>query len=630
MAGSGKHKGQQELKNKAMLVVRNITKQEVTNVIFPNGITVGADGAKFKNGMRIHGNAQVSGVVNAQGFKVNGEDLVASGEPFLFLDIDSPAISFDNDADRTPDPTSVSISITQSGQETTVQASDVSAQDVDGGPLTSNITGFSVTETSVGNSFSTATLDLSTGTAQNPAKYPITVSVTNGGRTSTKKIAAAVGGEDGDPGDDGYSVILSNPAHTLFTTNAGAVTYTGSGTNISVFKGSSELNGITSGTPSAGEFSVTSVSASGITEGSRNSPGNPIICGDSENMTQNTASIIYTLNIENVVSVQAVQSLTKSLQGDDAKSVSLKASSTQIVYDSSGANPSPSSITLTADSQNFSDGYFKFTGGGSAFTDETLYTDGATANQDTATFTPPSSYSATPYTMTVGVAEASQSEVASDILSISSIKQQANATRTEELSIDLHQTFLSNLRSNYEGHYSVQSTGFNTTSGPPAAGIIKNSLIFDDSISIGSYPDTTVDNTLTTGLSQADYNGLPFYRVPVGSTLTITRMIGFLSIAGVSSLDVELTLHVYRTSEDDNGTTDQKLTRLGQIKINGSASSFPVRPGVSGGYVLDTGAITAAVSAGHGVALFVHIDTVTSAGTITQCDGTLTMEYTLS
>ncbi len=88
MAGSGKFKGQQELKNKAILVVRNITKQEVTNVIFPNGITVGADGAKFKNGMRIHGNAQVSGVINAQGYKVNGEDLSVSGQPFLFLDID--------------------------------------------------------------------------------------------------------------------------------------------------------------------------------------------------------------------------------------------------------------------------------------------------------------------------------------------------------------------------------------------------------------------------------------------------------------------------------------------------------------------------------------------------------------
>ena len=49
MAGSGKFKGQQELKNKAMLVVRNITKQEVTNVIFPNGITVGTEKGPFKN-----------------------------------------------------------------------------------------------------------------------------------------------------------------------------------------------------------------------------------------------------------------------------------------------------------------------------------------------------------------------------------------------------------------------------------------------------------------------------------------------------------------------------------------------------------------------------------------------------
>ena len=57
MAGAGKGRGQDELKNKAMLVVRNVTKQEVTNVIFPNGITIGVDSDFFGNGMRVHGNA---------------------------------------------------------------------------------------------------------------------------------------------------------------------------------------------------------------------------------------------------------------------------------------------------------------------------------------------------------------------------------------------------------------------------------------------------------------------------------------------------------------------------------------------------------------------------------------------
>lgn len=434
MAGSGTRKSEKQLKNIDMLTVRNVTKQEVTNVIFPNGITVGMKGAKFKNGMRIHGNAQVSGIINAQGFKVNGQDLSISGQPFIFLDVDSYAASFDDSSDATPSPTLINITVTQQGQATTLESGDITAEDSGSNPL--SVTGFSVSEASTGNSTSVATLDISslgrssfpititasndgltstktivnvvggddgssgttpetlildldsysvnfddasdtsptpssigititqtgqastivsgdisateqdgvtpvtissvsttasstgnsvtTATIASPptdsTKYPVTVSVNNDGRSSSKKIVSVVGGEDGAPGstpDDGYSVILSNPSHSLYTTNAGAVTYTGSGTTISVFKGSSELNGILSGTPTTGEFSVSSVSASGITEGGRTSPGNPIICAQGSNMTQNTASIVYTLNLENLVTVQATQSLTKSVQGDD-------------------------------------------------------------------------------------------------------------------------------------------------------------------------------------------------------------------------------------------------------------------------------------------------------------------------
>ena len=108
--------------------------------------------------------------------------------------------------------------------------------------------------------------------------------------------------------------------------------------------------------------------------------------------------------------------------GEDAKSVNLTASSTLIQYDAAGANPSPASITLTATSQNFTDGYFKFTGGGGSFSDEGSYTDGTGANSDTATFTVPSSYSATPYDFRVGVSEGDQSEVVFDTLSIGSTR----------------------------------------------------------------------------------------------------------------------------------------------------------------------------------------------------------------
>ena len=64
-------------------------------------------------------------------------------------------------------------------------------------------------------------------------------------------------------------------------------------------------------------------------------------------------------------------------------------------------------ITLTADSQNFTDAYFKFTGDG--ISDEGSYTDGSGANQDTFSFTIPSNYFSSPKIIRVGVSEAADS-----------------------------------------------------------------------------------------------------------------------------------------------------------------------------------------------------------------------------
>ena len=192
MAGSGSRKSEKQLKNIDMLTVRNVTKQEVTNVIFPNGITVGMNGAKFKNGLRIHGNAQVSGVVNAQGFKVNGEDLTVSGQPFLFLDVNSNAVSFDNSSDPAPSPSSIDITVTQQGQATTLQASDITA--IAPGPTSLTVSSFSVTETSVGNSTATATIDVS---SLGRSGFPVVITVSNDGLSSSKSVLSVTGGDAG-------------------------------------------------------------------------------------------------------------------------------------------------------------------------------------------------------------------------------------------------------------------------------------------------------------------------------------------------------------------------------------------------------------------------------------------------
>lgn len=130
--------------------------------------------------------------------------------------------------------------------------------------------------------------------------------------------ADGLAGEPGEPGDDGldaYTVILTNEAHTLSTTNTGVVTYTGSGTSIIVYKGISELDGITSDTPGIGQFSV-STSVENITVStSITSTGNPIIFGDHSDMTQDIASITYTINVENLATFTKKQSFSKSIQG---------------------------------------------------------------------------------------------------------------------------------------------------------------------------------------------------------------------------------------------------------------------------------------------------------------------------
>lgn len=231
---------------------------------------------------------------------------------------------------------------------------------------------------------------------------------------------------------DVYTVSLTKENKSLPTTTADVVTYTDSGTTISVYRGDTQLTGITSGTPTTGQFKVL-VSAANITPGAQSvTDTHNITLANSSNITATSATINLSINAENVTTLLRVFSLTKSLQGATGatgatgpvgKTVSLSAGAQIISYNAAGDNGT-GTITLTATSQNFTNAYFKFTGGGGAFSDEGSYTDGAGgANSDTATFTIPGTYSATPYTFTVSVQEGSSGgEVASDTVTIGSIQ----------------------------------------------------------------------------------------------------------------------------------------------------------------------------------------------------------------
>ena len=126
-------------------------------------------------------------------------------------------------------------------------------------------------------------------------------------------------GTDGTDGVDGLTVIISNEAHTLPTTNTGTVTYTGSGTTVRVYEGSTELvyDGVG---VSAGRWGL-STNASSITAGSVTDSGSYATIGNHSNMTADNASV--TINITGrradgtSFSISKFQTLSKSKQGDD-------------------------------------------------------------------------------------------------------------------------------------------------------------------------------------------------------------------------------------------------------------------------------------------------------------------------
>ena len=124
-------------------------------------------------------------------------------------------------------------------------------------------------------------------------------------------------GTNGANGADGMTVILSNEAHTLPTTSAGVVTYTGSGTTIKVFEGATELVYDGVGT-SASRWKLTA-SPTSITTGSITDSGNFATIGNHSNMTANTALITYTITGKRAngasFSFTKAQSFAKSIQG---------------------------------------------------------------------------------------------------------------------------------------------------------------------------------------------------------------------------------------------------------------------------------------------------------------------------
>ncbi len=126
-------------------------------------------------------------------------------------------------------------------------------------------------------------------------------------------------GDQGSPGADAYTVVLANETHAVPVSATSVHDYTGSGTTIVAYKGGTELQGRVSGTPGAGQFKVTPNTVGIAINGSISAPSgsNHVEIPDMRDMVNNTASVTYTINLENTITIAKQQTFTKSKDGAD-------------------------------------------------------------------------------------------------------------------------------------------------------------------------------------------------------------------------------------------------------------------------------------------------------------------------
>jgi len=235
-------------------------------------------------------------------------------------------------------------------------------------------------------------------------------------------------GTDGIDGLNGLTAIVSNAAHTLPTTNTGTVTYTGSGTTLKLYEGTTELAYDGVGT-SNGTWNVVTT-ATNITRGTLSDSGTFVTVGDHSGMTANNASISYNIVGKRAngaaINITVLQTFSKAIQGDNgaaglnARAVSLSAAVQAFAYDSSGATPAPVNTTLTATALNTSGTvYYEFV------------VEGTTAQNTTGntyTYVPQASFSNMPDTVRVNVREGGTGTtiLASDTIAITGLKNTVN------------------------------------------------------------------------------------------------------------------------------------------------------------------------------------------------------------
>lgn len=260
-------------------------------------------------------NGEYLWVIQASAFSSNATDTIAAsefnaasitgiggtnGNPAKLLVLNATDQVFTYDEGNVADPTSQTITFTAFLENTDDTTATWSSSP-------------SVTLTGTGNSRSLSVANFGSNTS-----VTITASADSGAVSDTFTVYRLKEGATGDAGEAALTFILSNEAHTFAADASGVVaSYSGSGTTIKLFEGTTELI-YQQGSTATSRWSI-STSSSNITVGSITDSGNFATVNNQSNMTQDTASIVYTITGKradgSAINLTKTQSFSKSKVG---------------------------------------------------------------------------------------------------------------------------------------------------------------------------------------------------------------------------------------------------------------------------------------------------------------------------
>ena len=177
----------------------------------------------------------------------------------------------------------------------------------------------------------------------------VTLNINAENKSNYTKVITVLKANQGVVGEDGYTVILTNEAHTFLGDETKAI---GGSTNcgVIVYKGSTRVSA-TIGTPTGVPNGMTiSINNNGTINASMT-----ITVTSSMTKTNGEVSIPITVNNRTFNKTFTYSLALKGTHGSDAKFLGLSADRQVVAFDSNGRVKDDTAITLTATQQNFSD-----------------------------------------------------------------------------------------------------------------------------------------------------------------------------------------------------------------------------------------------------------------------------------